>query len=127
MKPKIIDVQTMRIMSECRATFGNCERSFISPAMYRSASEKIFMMSVSVLRVYSHLCKASTDDVHLPRLPSWVNLYRFCIVSVTVPHHRKRLVDTCTRCYKISMFDKVLLINFVIKCDIWMVVLSQSC
>ena len=40
MKPKIIDVQPMQRMSECRFIFGHCGRSFISPTMYKSASTK---------------------------------------------------------------------------------------
>ena len=37
MKPKIIDGQTMRRMSEFRVRFGNCGRSFPSSAVCRSA------------------------------------------------------------------------------------------
>ena len=44
---KIIDDQPMRRMSECRVRFGHCGRSFISPAIYKSASAKIIAISGS--------------------------------------------------------------------------------
>ena len=37
MKPKSIDSQPMRRISECRVRLGHCGRSFMFPVMYRSA------------------------------------------------------------------------------------------
>ena len=59
----------MRSKSECRARFRHCDRSFISPVMYKSASIEIIVMSGSVFQASSHLRNASTETVHLPRLP----------------------------------------------------------
>ena len=85
MKPKIIYGQPMQRMSECRVIFGHCGRSFISPAMYEFASYKIIVMSGSVLRASIHFNNASTDAVHMLRLPSWVHCYICCIVSEAKP------------------------------------------
>ena len=49
MKPTIIDGQPMRSVSECTVRFGNCGRSFLSPAMYKHASTIIIAMLGSVL------------------------------------------------------------------------------
>ena len=69
MKRKIINGQPMQRISECRVRFGHCVRSFLSPAMYKIASTKIIAMSGSVFRSSIHLYNASTDPVHLPRIP----------------------------------------------------------
>ena len=57
-------------ISECIVRFGNFDRSFPSLAMYRNLLTKKFEMSGFVLRFSSHFRNASTDDVHMPRLPS---------------------------------------------------------
>ena len=69
MEPKIIDGQPMQRMSECRVRFGHCGRSITSHVMYSSALTKIEIWE-SVFRFSIHFCNASTDAVHLPRLPS---------------------------------------------------------
>ena len=69
MKLKIMDGQLIRRTSECRFRFGHFGRSFLSPAMYKIASTKIIAMSGSVFRSSIHLYNASTDPVHLPRIP----------------------------------------------------------
>ena len=77
MKPKIIDDQPMRRMFECRFRFGHCDRSFLSSAIYQSASAKIIAMSGPMFQDLSHVYSASTDTVHIPRLTLWVHWYRF--------------------------------------------------
>ena len=47
MTPKSMDDQTMRRMSECRVMFVHFVRSFISPAIYKSALDKRVAMSES--------------------------------------------------------------------------------
>ena len=126
MKPNIIDGQTMQRISECSVRFEHCGRSFTSPTMYMSALTKIFEMSGSVFPVSIHFLNASTDTVQMMWLPSWVHWYRLCIVSRTVPWHRQMLVDACPYHCRILMAERVLLIHFVMKCDIWGVVLSRS-
>ena len=49
-KPKIIDGQPMRTISECRVRFGHFGTSFISLAMYKSALTKIITMSGSAFQ-----------------------------------------------------------------------------
>ena len=68
--PKIIDGQPIQMMSECRVRLGNFGRSFISSEMYKSALTRIIVISWSVLRALRHFCNASTDAVHVPRIPS---------------------------------------------------------
>ena len=70
MKPKIIDGQPVRRMSECRAIFGHCGKPFISPAMYKSVLTKRIAISGSVFRVSIHFRNTSTNAVQLTRLPS---------------------------------------------------------
>ena len=69
MIPKIIDDQKMQRMTECRVRFVNCVWLFISPAIYKSASDKKIAISGSVLQSLIHFHNASTDAVHHPRLP----------------------------------------------------------
>ena len=57
-------------MSECIVRFGHFGRSFLSLEMHKSASTKIIAMSGSVFQASSHFRNASTDAVHMPRLPS---------------------------------------------------------
>ena len=66
METKIIDVQPMRNMSECRVRFGNYGRSFPSPAIYRSALKKKVEMSGSVFFFSSRLSNVSTDAFDMP-------------------------------------------------------------
>ena len=73
MKPKIIEGQKMQSMSECIVRFGNCGKSFTSPAMYRSTPTKRVKTSSSVFRVSSHLRNVYTDPVNILRLPLWVH------------------------------------------------------
>ena len=80
----------------------------------------------SVFLVSSHFCKASTYVVNMPQHTLLVNLYIRCIVSGPTPHQNQRLVDVCPCRCKTVMVDRVLLINFVMKCDIWAVVLSHA-
>ena len=49
MKPKIIDGHLMQRISECRFIFGHFVRSFLYPAMYKSASAERIAILVSVL------------------------------------------------------------------------------
>ena len=73
MKPKIIYIQSIRRMSECRVKFVHLSSSFTSPAMYRSESAKIVYLLGSMFCVSSHFCNAYTDAVHLPQLTSWLH------------------------------------------------------
>ena len=73
MRLEIIYGQTMRIMSECIVRFGNCGRSFISPAIYKSVSAKRIVISGPVLRASSNFRSVSTNDVYLLRIPLWVH------------------------------------------------------
>ena len=70
MKLKIMDGQLIRRTSECIFRFGHFGRSFLSPAMYKSAPTKKIAMLRSVFQASRHFSNASTDAVHLPRLPS---------------------------------------------------------
>ena len=70
MIPKIIDGQTMQMISECRVRFVHFGTVFIYTAIYKSAPAKIIAMSGSVFQASSHIRNASTDAVHLPWLPS---------------------------------------------------------
>ena len=70
MVPKIIDDQPIRRMSECRVRFGHFFRSFLSPTIYKSVSAKRNKISGSVFRASSHFRSASTDAVHISRIPS---------------------------------------------------------
>ena len=54
MKDKILDIQTMRRMSECKDTFGNFGRSFPYPAMYKSVLTKRVVLLGSMFRISSH-------------------------------------------------------------------------
>ena len=127
MKPKIIDGQTMQSISECRAWFVHCGRSFLPSVMYKSLLTKIIEMSGSIFRASSHFCNASTDAVCLPRPPSWLHWYRWCIVSRSRPQRRQRLFFACHHCSSIVMVEKVLLIHFFMKDAMWKVVLSCAC
>ena len=95
--------------------------------MYKRASTKRISMSGSVFQASIYLRNVSTDAVHLQRLPLWVHWYRCCIVYVDKLHRRKRLVVVCPLRCMIFMVDKVLLINFVMKCAMWTVVVSRAC
>ena len=119
MIPKIIDNQPMWRMSECRVRFGHCGRSFISPAIYRSASAKIIVISGSMFWASSHFRSVSTDAVHMPLLPSWIYLYMCCIVSRVTPQCGQRLVVACPCRCRIFMVGRVLLMHFVMTCDCW--------
>ena len=114
-------------MSECIVRFGNCGRSFLSLVIYKSVWTKIFVMLVSLLWFSSYFRNASTDAVHIPWLSLWVHWYRCCIVSFASPQRRKMLVVACPLCYRIFIVDKVLLIHFVMECDIWKLILSCAC
>ena len=70
MTPKIIDDQPIRRMSEFSVMFGNCGRSFLSPTIYINPQAKRIAISGFVLQSSIHFCSASTNAVHLPRLPS---------------------------------------------------------
>ena len=111
-------------MSECIFIFGNFGRSFISLAMYKSASSKRIAMSGSVFRALSKFGNASTDAVHMPRLTLWVNWYICCIVSVAKPYWGQRFVVVCPCCYRIIIVGKLLLVHFVMKCAIYTAVVS---
>ena len=43
-----------------------------------------------------------------------------------MPQRGERLVEACSCCCRIGMVERVLLMNFVIKCDIWTVALSRA-
>ena len=116
MKHITIDVQPIQKMSEWRAEFGHCGRSFPSTEMYMSVSVKRVVMSGSICCVSNHFVNVSTDAVHLPRLPSCVHWYLCCIISGTRPQHKQRLVDSCPHCCTIFMLNMVLLIHFTMKC-----------
>ena len=73
MKHIIIYVQPIQKMSERRAKFVHCGRSFPSTAMYTSASLKRGVMLGSICCVSNHFVNVSTDAVHLPRLPSYLH------------------------------------------------------
>ena len=124
MIPKIMDNQPMRSISECRVRFGHCFRSFISTAIYKSMSAKIFEISGSVLQVSIHFRSPSTNAVYMPLLPLWVHWYRCFIVYGVTPHRGQRLVFACPRQCIIVMVDRVLLMHFVTKCAMWTVVVS---
>ena len=64
-RPKIIDVQPIRRMSEYRVRFGHCGRSFIFPAIYQSVLAQRIAISGSMFQSSSNLRNASTDAVHL--------------------------------------------------------------
>ena len=125
-KNKIIDGQPTWRMSECRVRFLNCGRSFNSPAMYRSALKKV-EVSGSVFSFYSHFFNTFTDTVNLSRLPLWMNWYRYYIVYGDLTQQCKRLVEACPCCCRVVMLERVLLIHFVMKCDIWTIFLSRAC
>ena len=127
MKPKAIDDHPMWRISECRVRFGNCGRPFSSPTMYRRALTKKVEMLVSLFCLSRNFWNVSTNAVHLPQLPSWVHWYRQCIVSGDLSQQDKRLVEACPCSCIIVMVYRVLLINFVMKCNIWTVVLSYAC
>ena len=120
-KPRIIYAQQER-----RDKFVNCVWSFPYPVTYRSALVKRVVISGYIFQFSNHFHNVSTDAVHLPRIPSWVYWYRCFIASGTRPHHGQILVDACPCCYIIVMLDRVLLIHFVMKCDIWTVFLSRA-
>ena len=69
MRPKIIDIQPMQSMSECRIRFGHCGSSFISTEVHKGVSAKIIAISGSVFQSFSHFRNAYTGIVHLLRLP----------------------------------------------------------
>ena len=127
MKPKFINGHPIRRISECRVRCEHCGRSFLSPAMYKSASTKIIVMSGTVFQSLRHFRNASTADVHLPRIPLWVHRYICCILSQTRPQHRHMLVVACPCSCRIVMVDKVFLIHLVIKFAVWTVVLYCAC
>ena len=127
MKPKSLDDHPMQRMSECRVRFGNCGRSFLSPAIYKSVSAKIIVMFGYVFQDSSHFRNASTHAVPLTRFPSWVHWYRFCIVSRVNPQRGQRLVVACLHRCRIFMVGKVLLMYFVMMCSIWTVVVYRTC
>ena len=125
-KPDIIDSQTMRRMSECTVRFGNCDRPFLSPVIYKSTLTKIITMSGSVFQASIHFRNAPTDNVHLPWIPLWFHWYMCCIVYRAKPQIRQRLVVAFPcRCW-IIMLDRVLLIHFLMKCAMWTVFLSSA-
>ena len=103
------------MISECRFRFVHCGKSFNSPAIYKYDLAKRIAVSGSVFQASSHSQNASTDAVHLPRLPSWVHWYRCCILSRAKPQFRQSLVVTCPCRCRIFMVGKVLLMHFVMK------------
>ena len=123
---KIIDDHQMERMPECRVRLGYCGRSFLSPAIYKSASANRNKISRSVFRSSSHFCNTSTNTVNLTRLPSWIYCYRSCIISGVQPQCGQRLVVACICRCGIFMVWKVLLMHFLMKYDIWMVVVSRA-
>ena len=69
MIPKFKDEQPMQMMSKRRLRLVHCGKSFLSPAIYRSAYAKIIVMSGSVFQALIHFHSASTNAIHLQRLP----------------------------------------------------------
>ena len=126
MLPKIIDNQNMWRMYECRVSFGNCGRSFIFPVIYKSVSDKKIVISGSMFWALSHFCSVSTDTVHLSCFPLWVHFYRCCIISGVTPKRGQRLVVVCPRRCRIVIVGRVSLIHFMMKCAMWMVVISRD-
>ena len=95
--------------------------------MYKSASTKIIAMSGSVLWASIHFRNTSTDAVHLPRLNSGVHWCRYCIVYRHRPQCGHMLVVACPYWCNIVILDNVLRIHFMMKWDMWRVVLSCAC
>ena len=126
MIPEIIDVQPIKSISGFGFRFGHGGGSFLSPAIYKSASAKRIAMFGSVFRASIHFCSASTDAVHLLRLSSWVHWYRCFIVSGLTTHHRKKLVIACPFQCRIVMVVRVLLMHFLMKCAMWTVCVSRA-
>ena len=83
-------------------------------------------MSGSVFWASSHFRSASTYAVHLSRLPLLLHWCRFCIISGLMPQRSQRLVFKCPRRCRIVMVSRVLLMHFVMKCSMWMVVVSRD-
>ena len=119
---KIIYSYPMQRVSECRVWFGHCGMSLVYPEIYKSVSAKKIAMYGSILRASNHFCNASTRTVHLPKLPLWIHWCRYCIVSRANPQSRQRLVVACPRQCRIFMVGRVLLMNFLMKCTMWTVV-----
>ena len=94
-KPRILDGQKMWRMSEWRDKFGHGGRSFNSPSIYMSVLVKRVVISGSLCNETNHFRNVSTDFVHMPRLPSWVYWYMYCIVSGTRTQCSEMLVDEC--------------------------------
>ena len=124
--PETLEDHPMQRMSECRVRFVHCGRSFISTAIYKSMSAKIFEISGSVLQVSIHFRRPSTDAVHMPLLPLWVHWYRCCIISGVTPQCGQMLVVACTCYWIIAMVVSVLLMHLLMKCSMWTVVVSHA-
>ena len=116
----------MRSMSECRVRFGHCVRSFLSSAMYKSVLTKRIAISGSVFRALIHFCRVSTNTVDMSRLPSWVHWYRCCNVSGVTPQHGQMVVVACLCYCMIFMVDMVILMHFLMKCDMWDLIVSGA-
>ena len=115
LKPKMIDVQPIQRVSECRVIFGNSGRSFTYHAMYRSVSMKIFDTLGDMLHISSHFRNASIDSLHLPLLNLCVHWYgRVYLMQVFVT-------------VIFSWFYRTLLLSFVMMCNICAVVISCAC
>ena len=127
MIPKIIDNQPMLRMSEYRFRLGNCGRWFLSLAIYKCVSAKIIAISGSMFWSLRNFGSSSNDAVHLPQLTSWLHWYRCFIVSGVTPQCRQKLVVACLCCYSILMVGRVLPMHFVMKCIMWVVVISCAC
>ena len=126
MIPKVIDDHPMRRMSECRFIFGNCGRSFLSPAVYKSASAKIIAISWSVFQSLRHFRSASTEVFHMHLITSLVHCYMCCILSGVTPQSSQRLVVAFLSLCSIFKVGRVLIMNFVTKCSMWTVVVSRA-
>ena len=125
--PKIIEDQTIQRMSEYRVSYGHYVRSFLSTAIYKSASAKRITISGSVFWASIHFHSASTNAFHWLQLPSWVHWYRCCIVFGVSSQRGNRLVVACPFCCRIIIVGRVLLMHFTMKCSMWAVVVSRDC
>ena len=68
--PKIIEDQTIQRMSEYRVSYGHYVRSFLSTAIYKSASAKRIAIYGSAFQSLSRFRNAFTDAVYLTHIPS---------------------------------------------------------
>ena len=113
----------MKSMLECRVGFGHCGRLFPSPALYRIALTKKVEILVSMFRFSHHFRNASADAIHMSRLSLLEHWYRLFIVSGAIPKQGHSLVEASPHWCIIFNMGRVLLIIFLMKCDICTVVL----